>query len=107
MGYDFVKLVKLTSGDKKYKAVLLNKETGREKSVKFGAKGFMDYTKYYKRDGKEVADMKKSAYKARHSKAGEDWGASGKDTAGFWSKHVLWNKSTVVSSLADVKRKFF
>lgn len=107
MGFEFIKLVKLSGGDKKYKAVLLNTDTGREKNVKFGQSGAMDYTKYFKRDGKEVADMKKSAYKARHSKAGEDWGASGKDTAGFWSLHILWNKPTVASSLADVKRKFF
>lgn len=107
MGYTFVKLVKLTSGTKKYKAVLLNKDTGREKNVKFGARGYMDYTKYYKRDGKEVADMKKSAYKSRHSKNNEDWGASGKDTAGFWSLHILWNKPTIQASLASVKRQYF
>ena len=105
MGYSFVKLVKLTSGDKKYKAVLLNKETGREKSVKFGAKGYMDYTKYFKKDGKKVADEKKSAYRARHSKAGEDW--NDVTTPGFWALRILWNKSTVSSSLASVKRKFF
>ena len=107
MGYTFVKLVKLMSGTKKYKVVLINTETGREKNIKFGARGYMDYTKYYKKDGKKIADEKKSAYIARHSKAGEDWGASGKDTAGFFSKHILWNKSTVGSSLASMKRKFF
>lgn len=107
MGYEFIKLVKLSGDAKKYKAVLLNKDTGREKSVKFGAAGMMDYTKYYKRDGKEVADMKKKAYIARHSKNNEDWGASGKDTAGFFSRWVLWNKPSVEASLADVKRKFF
>jgi hypothetical protein len=107
MGYKFIKLVKLSGDTKKYKAVLLNTDTGREKSVKFGSAGMMDYTKYYKRDGKEVADMKKSAYIARHSKNNENWGASGKDTAGFFSRWILWNKSTVGSSLASVKRKFF
>ena len=107
MGFEFIKLVKLSGDEKKYKAVLLNTDTGREKSVKFGSSSNMDYTKYYKRDGKEVADMKKKAYIARHSKNNEDWTASGIDTAGFWSKKILWNKPTVASSLADVKRKFF
>lgn len=107
MSYTFVKLVKLTSGSKKYKAVLLNKDTDREKNVKFGAKSYMDYTKYYKRDGKEVADMKKSAYIARHSKNNEDWGASGKDTAGFFSKHILWSEPTVKASLAKMVKRFF
>ena len=107
MGYEFIKLVKLSGDSKKYKAVLLNKDTGREVNVKFGSSSNMDYTKYYKRDGKEVADMKKKAYIARHSKNNEDWTASGKDTAGFFSRWVLWNKPTVESSLAYVKRKFF
>jgi len=107
MSYEFIKLVKLSGDAKKYKAVLRNKETSIEKSVKFGASGMMDYTKYYKRDGKKVADEKKAAYRARHSKAGENWTASGVDTAGFWSLHLLWNKPSVESSLAEIKRKYF
>ena len=107
MGYSFVKLVKLKGDDKKYKAVLINTETGREKSVKFGQSGAMDYTKYYKRDGKEVADMKKKSYIARHSKAGEDWTASGKDTAGFYAKHILWSEPTVQASLKKMLKRFF
>jgi hypothetical protein len=107
MGFEFIKLVKLKGDEKKYKAVLLNTDTGREKSVKFGAAGMQDYTKYYKKQGKEVADEKKAAYIARHSKNNEDWTASGKDTAGFFSRWVLWNKPSVEASLADVKRRFF
>lgn len=104
MGYKFIKLVKLSGDEKKYKAVLFNTDTGREKNVKFGSAGMMDYTKYFKRDGKEVADMKKSAYRARHRK-NEDW--NDVTTPAFWAVRILWNKSTVASSLADVKRKFF
>jgi len=104
MGFEFIKLVKLKGDAKKYKAVLLNKDTGREVNVKFGSSSNMDYTKYFKRDGKEVADMKKSAYKARHRK-NEDW--NDVSSAAFWAVRILWNKPTVASSLADVKRKFF
>lgn len=107
MPYDFVKLVKLTGDDKKYKVILRNKKTGREKSVKFGAAGMMDYTKYFKRDGKEVADMKKAAYIARHSRAGEDWTKSGIDTAGWWSRFLLWSKPTVEESLKSIIKKYF
>jgi len=107
MGFDFIKLVKLKGDEKKYKAVLLNTDTGREKSVKFGQSGAMDYTKYYKKQGKEVADMKKKAYIARHSKAGEDWTASGKDTAGFFSRWILWSEPTVKSSLTKMLKRFF
>lgn len=104
MGYKFIKLVKLSGDEKKYKAVLFNTDTGREKNVKFGSAGMQDYTKYYKKQGKEVADMKKSAYKARHRK-NEDW--NDVTTPAFWAVRILWNKPTVASSLADVKRKFF
>ena len=37
----------------------------------------MDYTLYYKKYGKEIANKKKAAYIARHSKSGENWGKSG------------------------------
>jgi len=104
MGYEFVKLVKLKGDDKKYKAVLINTETGREKNVKFGAAGMQDYTKYYKKQGKETADKKKAAYKARHRK-NENW--NDVTTPAFWAVRILWNKPTVASSLLDVKRKFF
>lgn len=107
MPYDFVKLVKLTGDDKKYKVILRNELTGRQKSVKFGAAGMMDYTKYYRRDGKEVADMKKSAYIARHSRNNEDWTQSGIDSAGWWSKHLLWSKPTVEGSLKSIIKKYF
>jgi hypothetical protein len=104
MGFEFIKLVKLKGDDKKYKAVLLNKDTGREVNVKFGAAGMQDYTKYFKRDGKKIADEKKAAYKARHRK-NEDW--NDVSSAAFWAVRILWNKPSVEASLADVKRKFF
>jgi len=107
MGYEFVKLVKLKGDDKKYKAVLINTETGREKNVKFGAAGMQDYTKYYKKQGKEAADEKKAAYIARHSKAGEDWTATGKATAGFYAKHILWSEPTIEASLKKMLKRFF
>lgn len=40
----------------------------------------------------------KAAYIARHKKS-ENWTRSGVYTAGFWSKHILWNKTTVVESI--------
>lgn len=99
MGYDFVKLVKLSGDKKKYKAVLKNKETGREKSVKFGATGYDDYTTH-------KDEERKNAYISRH-KARENWTKSGVDTAGFWSRWLLWNKPSYRDSLADIKKRFF
>tara|TARA_R110001606_G_scaffold30617_3_gene94589 strand:+ start:88 stop:414 length:327 start_codon:yes stop_codon:yes gene_type:complete len=105
--YNLLSVTKLKTGKKKYKAVVFNTETQRENTITFGAKGYGDYPQYVKELGVEEANKKKSAYIARHSKAGEDWTASGVDTAGFWSKHLLWNKPTITASLREIKSKYF
>jgi len=45
----------------------------------------------------------KAAYIARHKKT-ENWTRSGIYTAGFWAKHILWNKPTVAESIAWTER---
>lgn len=42
----------------------------------------------------------------KHKKR-EDWGKTGVDTAGFWSKNLLWNQPTIKASLEDIKKKYF
>jgi hypothetical protein len=96
MPYEFVSL-KPATGDKKYAATIKNKTTGREKTIKFGAKGYTDYTK-------GATEEQKKAYLTRH-KARENW--SDPTTAGFWAKHVLWNEKSVAKSLAQTKSKYF
>lgn len=99
MSYDFVSLTKANDGKHKYIAKLQNKKTGREKNVKFGAVGYDDFTKTKDKEQKE-------RYLNRHKK-NENWDKSGIDTAGFWSKNLLWNKPTVTASLNDIKKKYF
>ena len=48
---------------------------------------------------------RKNRYINRHKK-NEDWGKSGIDTAGFWSRWLLWNKPTIKESYQDIKRKY-
>ena len=48
---------------------------------------------------------RKQRYIDRHKK-NENWGASGVDTAGFYAKHVLWNKDTLTTSVDDLNKKF-
>ena len=103
MGYKFIKMSKSSDGVHKFVVELLNTETNRTKTVKFGAAGMRDYTLYQK-EGKEVAEKHKNAYIARHSKT-ERWGSDGVGTAGWWSRWILWNKPTVAASLADAKGK--
>lgn len=67
-------------------------------TVRFGAVGYSDFTKHH--DTK-----RKTLYLTRH-RANEDWGYSGRFTAGFWSRWILWNQPSVGASLADVRRRF-
>ena len=76
------------------------------KKISFGAKNYMDYTLYYKKYGKEIADKKKAAYIARHSKSGENWGKSGIFSKGFYSRWILWHLPTVEQSFNDIKKRF-
>ena len=87
--------------DKKYFII-----TSSNKKIYFGQAGYNDYTIYYKNEGKDIADKKKKAYIARHSKMGEDWGKSGIDTAGFWSRWLLWNLPTKDASYNYIKKTF-
>ena len=48
---------------------------------------------------------RKARYINRHEKR-EDWTKSGINTAGFYSKHVLWNKETIQKSVNDLIKKY-
>ena len=88
-----VVISKSDNKNKKMKAVIDGKKT-----IHFGAKGYEDFTTHKDKD-------RKQRYIDRHKKR-EDWGASGVDTAGFYSKHVLWNKDTLTKSVEDLNKKF-
>ena len=68
------------------------------KTVSFGQKMASDFTKHKDK-------YRKEAYIARHKK-NEDWTKSGAKTAGFWSRHVLWNKPTLKESIDDINKRF-
>ena len=77
--------------DKKYDATIDGKKT-----ISFGGKGYSDFTLSQDK-------QKKESYIARH-KNNENW--SDPETAGFYAKHLLWNKPTFQSSFKDLKSKF-
>ena len=103
--YKLLCISKLPNTKYKFQVDLLNTETNRVKSVKFGASGMKDYTIYYKEDGKEIADERKRLYLARHKKR-EDWTKDGITTAGFWARWLLWNKPPLEKSLNYIIDKF-
>ena len=92
-----------SANDGKHKYYIITKTN---KKIYFGAVNYMDYTLYYKKYGKEIAEKNKNAYIARHSKNNENWTKSGIDTAGFWSRWLLWNLKTIKQSYEYIKLHF-
>ena len=78
--------------DKKFDVKINNK------TISFGAAGYSDFTKHKDTE-------RKQRYIKRH-KANENWNKSGIQSAGFWSKHLLWNKDTLKDSLQDINKRF-
>jgi hypothetical protein len=66
------------------------------KYISFGAKGYDDYTTH-------GDDDRKKNYLSRH-KSTEDWNDT--DTAGCWSRWILWNKKTIDESVKDMEKRF-
>ena len=87
-----VVLEKARDGVHKYQVTLDGK------TIKFGAKGYSDFTKH----GEEA---RKELYLNRH-RSSEDWSYAGRYTPGFWARWILWNKRSVSASLADVRHRF-
>ena len=70
----------------------------KNKTVHFGAKGMSDYTIH-----KDLE--RKQRYIDRH-RLREDWTKSGIDTAGFWSRWLLWGEPTLRESIRKIEDKF-
>ena len=97
MKITFKRLISSPIDGKKWRVYLV-KEDGKERHVDFGATGYEDFTQH-----KDA--IRKALYMLRH-KTREDWTKSGIFTAGFWSRWLLWNKSSIASSLHDIKNRF-
>jgi len=91
-------LEKSSRKDKKYMVSYINPETGKVNTKHFGAKGMTDFI-LSKGDNE-----RKQRYLKRHSGMGEDW--NDPETAGFWSRWILWNKKTLKASIKDTENRF-
>ena len=81
--------------DKKYYII-----TNNDKKVYFGAAGMSDHDFTKHKD-----EARKQRYIKRHQN-NENWSKSGIDTAGFWSRWLLWHLPTIKESYTDIKRRF-
>jgi len=86
----------LKKSNRKNKKFMIILPTG--KKVHFGDSRYEDFTTHKDEKRKEL-------YIKRHSK-NEDWDFSGIDTAGFWSRWLLWNKDTIEDSIKNIEKKF-
>ena len=77
--------------DKQYKANI-----NGSKNIHFGSVGYSDYTKHHD-------DKRKENYIKRHQK-NEDW--NNPYTAGYYSKHILWNQKTLKGSINEINKRF-
>ena len=83
------------ANDNKHKYYIITKN---EKKIYFGAAGYSDFTQHKNEE-------RKNRYILRHEK-NENWTKSGIDSAGFWSRWLLWNKPSIKSSYQDIKKRF-
>ena len=94
--YQFYGLTKSNDNKHKYEAIFTNRETGRVKHIKFGAKGYRDYIWYQANTTVKNAIKHKRAYFARNIH-NIDFGNP--MNASFWSASILWNRVNVEYSL--------
>lgn len=71
--------------------------TNEGKRVYFGASGYEDYTQH-------KDPLRKIRYIQRHQK-NEDWGKSGINTSGFYSRWLLWEEPTLELAYKKLKEK--
>ena len=70
--------------------------SGTGKRIHFGDSRYDDYTSTNDEERKE-------RYLTRH-KSAEDW--NDLNTAGAWSRWLLWNKRTISQSIKDMEKRF-
>lgn len=106
-------LRKSPKSTKKYRVILPNGNT-----VDFGARGYSDYTihknplrmrLYVQRHGGNVpppsGDVHTKMLKVTKSNK-ENWSLKGVDTAGFWSRWLLWSYPSMTEAKKFMKKKF-
>ena len=86
-----VVIQKSKKADKKFDAIIDGKKT-----IPFGSKMHSDFTLH-------KDEARKHRYMNRHEKR-ENW--QDPKTAGFYSRWLLWNKSTLKSSVDDLNKRY-
>jgi len=100
----YLKVIKSPRKNKKLRAIFSH--YGKQfKTVDFGAKGYMDYVKYIKRDGKQVADMKRNSYISRHKPRELTLWKKNLYAPATLSRFLLWEYPTMKKAVAEYQKK--
>ena len=95
----FISLKRSDRPEKKY-VVEIESSAERRRRIYFGDANMKDYTLF----SAQEREQRKQNYLSRH-KGREDW--NDPETAGFWSRWILWGPYPSVSeNLKFVRRKF-
>lgn len=87
---------KLEQSNRKGKRYKITTPDG--KSIHFGSDQHENFTMHGDK-------TRRKRYISRHKKR-EDWTKKGINSAGFYSKHLLWNKDTLEDSIKATEKKF-
>ena len=90
---DVYELEKSPRSEKKWRII-----TPTGKKVDFGASGYEDFTIH-------KDESRQANYITRHE-VRENWEKDGIDTAGFWSRWLLWNLPSLKDSIKDIEKRF-
>jgi hypothetical protein len=88
----YIMLIRSPIREKKWRVVFSDGD-----HVDFGARGYQDYTMHKDPNRREQ-------YIARH-KAREDWTRRGLKTAGFWSRWLLWEKTSIRAAKTHIQNE--
>lgn len=96
-------LYKSDKPEKKYFVEFENPKTGRLNKIYFGAirPNGVPYEAFIDHKDEE----RKARYLKRHKGMGENWN-NPYSGAGYWSRWILWNKSSLQASINDTKERF-
>ena len=84
------------ANDNKHKYYII---TASGKKIYFGAYGYSDYTIH--RDPE-----RKQRYITRHQ-TNENWTKSGIDTAGYWSRYLLWEEPNINDAYRKILKHIY
>jgi len=84
----------LEKSNRKNKKYMITTPEG--KKIHFGDNRYQDFTMHKNEERKQL-------YINRHQ-VRENW--TDKNTAGFWSRWLLWNQPTITESIVDIEKRF-